>query len=130
VLTGSDGGPLHPHLASQAFARAQKGLRVTPIRFHDIRHTHATLLLRDRVPIKVISERLGHSTPAFTMMTYQHVLPGMQDDAARAFAAILPEGHTTTDSVATGGRPRCVREDATLPVGFSRAISIGGGGRI
>jgi integrase len=100
VFTGSNGGPLHPHLASQAFARAQKGLTVTPIRFHDIRHTHATLLLRDRVPIKVVSERLGHSTPAFTMATYQHVLPGMQDDAARAFAAILANGH----SVATGRR--------------------------
>lgn len=52
----------------------------------------------DRVPNKVVSERLGHSTPTFTMMTYQHVLPGMQDDAARAFAAILANGH----SVATG----------------------------
>jgi integrase len=89
---------LHPHLASQAFARAQRAVAVTPIRFHDNRHTHATLLLRDRVPIKVASERLGHSTPAFTMTTYQHVLPGMQDDAARAFAAILTNGH----SVATG----------------------------
>ena len=39
--------------------------------------------------IKVVSERLGHSNPAFTMATYQHVLPGMQDDAARAYAMIL-----------------------------------------
>ena len=59
------------------------------IRFHDLRHTHATLLLRDRVPIKVVSERLGHSNPAFTMMTYQHVLPGMQDDAASTYATLL-----------------------------------------
>ena len=59
------------------------------IRFHDLRHTHATLLLWDRVPIKVVSERLGHSNPAFTMMTYQHVLPGMQDDAARTYATLL-----------------------------------------
>ncbi len=64
----------------------------TPIRLHDLRHTHASLLLRDRVPIKVVSERLGHSTPASTMVTYQHVLPGMQDDAARTFATILA-GH-------------------------------------
>ncbi len=56
---------------------------------NDLRHTHASLLLRDRVPIKVVSERLGHSNPAFTMTTYQHVLPGMQDDAARAFGTIL-----------------------------------------
>lgn len=42
VFTGSNGGPLHPHLASQAFARAQQDVDVTPIRFHDLRHTHAT----------------------------------------------------------------------------------------
>jgi integrase len=89
VFTGTDGGLLHPHLASQAFARAQRTLGLRPIRLHDLRHTHASLLLRDRVPIKVVSERLGHSNPAFTMTTYQHVLPGMQDDAARAFATIL-----------------------------------------
>ena len=76
MFTGTDGGLLHPHLASQAFARAHRNLAVTPIRLHDLRHTHASLLLRDRVPIKVVSERLGHSNPAFTMTTYQHVLPG------------------------------------------------------
>jgi integrase len=89
VFTGTKGGAFHPHLASQAFGRAHRNLAVTPIRFHDLRHTHASLLLRDRVPIKVVSERLGHSNPAFTMTTYQHVLPGMQDDAARAFGTIL-----------------------------------------
>lgn len=89
VFTGTDGGLLHPHLASQAFPRAQRTLGLRPIRLHDLRHTHASLLLRDRVPIKVVSERLGHSNPAFTMTTYQHVLPGMQDDAARAFGTIL-----------------------------------------
>ena len=59
------------------------------IRLHDLRHTHATFLLKSGVPIKVVSERLGHSTPAFTMATYQHVLPGMQAASARAFAALL-----------------------------------------
>ena len=56
---------------------------------HDLRHTHATLLLKADVPIKVVSERLGHSSPAFTMATYQHVLPGMQADAARVIEALL-----------------------------------------
>ena len=46
-------------------------------------HTHATLLLRAGVPIKVVSERLGHSTPGFTTATYQHVLPGMQRSGGR-----------------------------------------------
>ena len=52
-------------------------------------HTHARLLLRDRVPIKVVSERLGHSNPPFTMTTYQHVIPETQDDAATAFGQLL-----------------------------------------
>ena len=47
-------------------------------------HTHASLLVKAGVPIKVVSERLGHAHPGFTMATYQHVLPGMQADAARA----------------------------------------------
>ena len=55
------------------------------IRLHDLRHTHGTLLIKAGVPVKVVSERLGHATPAFTIETYQHVLPGMQADAAHVF---------------------------------------------
>lgn len=54
-----------------------------------MRHTHATLLLKAGVPLKVVSEPLGRSTPAFTMATYQHILPGMQAEAAATFAALL-----------------------------------------
>jgi integrase len=101
VFVRPDGQPLHPHRVSQAFERAQQPIDVSPIRFHDLRHTHASLLLRDRVPIKVVSERLGHSNPAFTMTTYQHVLPGMQDDAAAAFGQLLAT-HARELSVARG----------------------------
>ncbi len=55
-------------------------------------HTHATLLLKAGVPIKVVSERLGHSTPGFTMATYQHVIPRMQEQAAETFASLLEPG--------------------------------------
>lgn len=96
VFTRTDGKPLHPHTVSQAFERAQRHLDVSPIRFHDPRHTHASLLLRDRVPIKVVSERLGHANPAFTMTTYQHVIPGMQEDAAAAFGQLLSANFTTS----------------------------------
>ncbi len=57
------------------------------------------------MPIKVVSERLGHSNPAFTMTTYQHVLAGMQDDAARAFAAILAGNAPRRDPVEVGSDP-------------------------
>ncbi len=52
-------------------------------RLHDLRHTHATLVLAAGVPVKVVSERLGHSTVAFTMEVCQHVLPGMQREAGK-----------------------------------------------
>ena len=55
------------------------------IRLHDLRHTHATLLLKAGEVTKVVTERLGHSTTAYTQDTYQHVLPGMQRGAATRF---------------------------------------------
>ena len=53
------------------------------------RHTHGTLLIAAGVPVKVVSERLGHATPGFTIDIYQHVLPGMQADAARTFEHLI-----------------------------------------
>ena len=52
-------------------------------------HTHGTLLIEAGVPVKVVSERLGHAHPAFTMHTYQHLLPGMSAAAADRFAAMI-----------------------------------------
>jgi integrase len=90
--TKTDGHLIHPQTLSQAFERAVATTTLPPISLHDLRHTHATLLLKAGVPLKVVSERLGHSSPAFTMATYQHVLPGMQADAADTFAALLQNG--------------------------------------
>jgi len=89
VSCHKDGSPIHPQVLSDAFKRLVTQSRLPRIRLHDLCHTHATLLLKAGVPIKVVSERLGHSTPGFTMATYQHVLPGMQAEAARTFAALL-----------------------------------------
>lgn len=54
------------------------------IRFHDLRHTHATMLLQQGVHPKIVSERLGHSSIGITLDTYSHVLPNMQETAAEA----------------------------------------------
>ncbi len=89
IFTNPAGRPLHPETISQLFARQVKRLAMPAIRFHDLRHTHATLLIAAGVPVKVVSERLGHANPGFTMATYQHVLPGMGADAANRFAALL-----------------------------------------
>jgi len=96
VFTGTDGGPIHPHSISQTFERISRRAGLPIIRFHDLRHTHATLSIKDHVPVKVVSERLGHATPAFTIDTYQHVLPGMQAEAAAGFEALI--GCSTGDA--------------------------------
>ena len=65
---------------------------VPRIRLHDLRHTHGTLLIKAGVPVKVESERLGHGNTVYTIDTYQHVLPGMQAEAAGVFESlIVPE---------------------------------------
>ena len=55
------------------------------MRFHDLRHTHASLMLAQGVHPKIVSERLGHSTVALTLDIYSHVLPGLQEAAAKRF---------------------------------------------
>lgn len=89
IFATGDGGPVHPHSISQAFERITRNAGLPVIRFHDLRHTHATLLIKEGVPVKVVSERLGHATTAFTIETYQHVLPGMQADAAEQFGRLI-----------------------------------------
>jgi integrase len=78
VFTNTEGKPVHPHSISPTFERIANRAGVPRIRLHDIRHTNGTLLIKAGVHVKVVSERLGHGSPAFTIDTYQHVLPGMQ----------------------------------------------------
>ena len=82
VFARPDGKPTHPQLLSDAFQKLVRRSCLPRLRFHDLRHTHATLLLKAGVPIKVVSERLGHSTPGFTMATYQHVSPACRNSRA------------------------------------------------
>ena len=83
VFTDGDGEPVHPHAVYEAFRRIVHNAGIPTMRFHDLRHTHGSLLIKEGVPVKVVSERLGHAHIAHTLETYQHVLPGMQADAAR-----------------------------------------------
>lgn len=89
MFTTAAGKPVHPHAISQTFGRIVRRADVPVIRLHDLRHTHGTLLIAAGVPAKVVSERLGHAWFAFTVETYQHVLPGMQTDAARIIEALI-----------------------------------------
>jgi integrase len=104
VFTNTDGKPVHPHSISQTFERIANRADVPRIRLHDVRHTHGTLLIKAGVPVKVVSERLGHGNPAFTIDTYQHVLPGMQAEAARTFEKLMNEAQSKTAGRSDGRR--------------------------
>lgn len=75
-----DGTPINPGTLSPAFHKVAKKLGLN-VRFHDLRHTHATLLLARNTHPLVAAQRLGHSTTQMTLDVYSHVLPGMQMQA-------------------------------------------------
>jgi integrase len=89
VFANPDGGPLDPSTVTHAFARVLKNTGLPHIRFHDLRHTHATLMLMTGVHPKVVSERLGHANIGITLDTYSHVVPGLQEAAAERFDDIF-----------------------------------------
>ena len=101
VVSDTAGRPVHPHAISQAFERIARRANLPVIRLHDVRHTHATLLIKAGVPVKVVSERLGHATAAFTIETYQHVMPGMQADAATIAESLMTAATTQLLPAAT-----------------------------
>lgn len=94
VFPNTAGGPLSPqNVRFRSFIPLQKTAKIhPPIRFHDLRHTAATLMLGAGVHPKIVSERLGHASIAITMDTYQHVSPSMQREAAAAMSALLSPG--------------------------------------
>jgi len=77
------------HLTSRRFKALLRRAGLPDIRFHDLRHTCATLLLSKNVNLKIVSEMLGHATIAITLDTYSHVLPNMRDQAAAAMENAL-----------------------------------------
>jgi len=85
VFSNPDGSPIQPDSITKAFTRVSRSIGLYGVRFHDLRHTHATLMLRQGIHPKIVSERLGHSSIAITLDTYSHVLPGLQEAAAQRF---------------------------------------------
>lgn len=85
-----DGEPLAPRSLTHAFTLLMRRLPDLPrIRFHDLRHSHASHLLRQNVHPKIVSERLGHAAIGITRDVYSHVLPGLQEEAARQIDGAL-----------------------------------------
>ena len=82
VVSHPDGELMPPIYVSQYWARTVAKTKLARLRFHDLRHAHATHLLAYGVHPKIASERLGHSRVSITLDLYSHVIPGMQEDAA------------------------------------------------
>lgn len=99
LFTSAHGEQVHPHAISQTFERLAARADVPLIRLHDLRHT-----IKAGVPVKVVSERLGHADAAFTIETYQHVLPGMQADAARTCEQLVAQIDAVSEK-STGEAP-------------------------
>ncbi|MFC1902366.1 tyrosine-type recombinase/integrase [Chloroflexota bacterium] len=89
VFIRPDGSPINPNAITLAFRRIIKRADLKDLRIHDLRHTHATLMLRAGIHPKVVSERLGHANIGITLDIYSHVLPGMQEAAAEKFDRIF-----------------------------------------
>jgi integrase len=83
VFPAADGRPWSPVAFTHAFVDLARRPGVPRVRFHDLRHSHATALLIAGIHPKVVSERLGHSTVNITLDLYSHVLPGLDEDAAK-----------------------------------------------
>ncbi|HIF43894.1 MAG TPA: site-specific integrase [Dehalococcoidia bacterium] len=89
VFGHPDGSPRAPSTVTQQFKRTARKASLPEVRLHDLRHTHASLMLQQGTDIKTISTRLGHSSVAFTMDTYAHLLLGMQKAAMERFEEAL-----------------------------------------
>lgn len=89
VFIRPNGNPINPSAVTLAFRRILKKAELKEIRIHDLRHTHATLMLKAGVHPKIVSERLGHANIGITLDIYSHVLPGLQEEAAEKFDSIF-----------------------------------------
>lgn len=81
VFCNLQGNPLDPGTVTHHFARTARKAGLGGVRFHDLRHTFASLMLLGGVNPKTVSEALGHASPAFTLQVYSHLLPGIQKAA-------------------------------------------------
>jgi integrase len=85
----SIGNQLNPANLRRSFIKLTEGAKVPKIRFHDLRHTHATLLIQNGTNVKVVAERLGHSNVKITLDCYYHVMPNMQKEVAIQVSSIF-----------------------------------------
>ena len=87
--------PIAPDFVSQKFHRLIRKPGVTGLRFHDLRHAHASYMLAQGVHPRIVAERLGHADVSTTLNVYSHILPGLQEQAAQDFEATIQKARLT-----------------------------------
>jgi len=89
IFTTNNGTPIHPRNLLRDFRILLKNAGLPQIRFHDLRHTAATLMLNNGIPIIVVSRRLGHAKASITLDVYGHLIPSMQAEAAELMDELI-----------------------------------------
>jgi len=89
VFTEPHGKPIHPDKVTKHFKRLVKKMGLEFAKFHHLRHSHASIMLKNGTPIHTISKRLGHSDVSTTLDKYSHLMPGMEEEAVEEFAECL-----------------------------------------
>jgi len=82
IFTTRNGTPIHPRNLLRDFKKLIHTTGLPPIRFHDLRHTAASILLNQGIPVITVSRRLGHARASITLDTYGHLIPTMQNEVA------------------------------------------------
>ena len=122
VFAKPDGSPLDPSTLQHAFRRIVRAAGLEGIRFHDLRHTHASLLLMAGVHPKIVQERLGHSTVAITLDLYSHTVSSLQMAAACHYDEMMEAFQGAEKNV---GRMSAENEDPKLENGANGQIRTG-----
>ena len=89
IFTNSLGGPIDPRNLLRDYKRLLHEAGLPNIRFHDLRHTAASLMLNNGVPVIVVSRRLGHSKASITLDVYGHLIPTMQTEVAEMIDSLV-----------------------------------------
>jgi len=89
VFAKKNGEMLYPNTATKRFSALVKKLNFENVRLHDLRHSHATLMLQAGVHPKVVQERLGHATITTTLNTYSHVIPTLQEESVKKYKSYM-----------------------------------------
>ncbi|MDH3943245.1 MAG: site-specific integrase, partial [Anaerolineae bacterium] len=92
VFVSSIGSPIDPTNLLRTFRQLLKEAGLPKMRFHDLRHTAASIMLNNGIDVLVASQRLGHARPSITLDVYGHLMPAIQNEAAEVLDSILAGG--------------------------------------